>query len=161
MSYDVYLNDCSTGEVLLLDNPHGMARGAYAEGGVRECHLNITYNYSRLLREHLHEQSVRWLYGKTAHETAEALRGAAESIEALPDQDLPPVDERERWDRKIKEEQARRSELVLAEPVAFKGVVYRRAPVEYWVPSPANVARSLRQLLALAEWRPDGVWDGD
>ncbi len=32
---------------------------------------------------------------------------------------------------------------------------------DYWKPTEGNVKRALLQLIALAELRPDGVWDGD
>ena len=31
----------------------------------------------------------------------------------------------------------------------------------YWTPTEGNAKKALLQLLALAEMRPDGVWDGD
>ena len=31
----------------------------------------------------------------------------------------------------------------------------------YWCPTRANALRPLYQLIALAQIRPDGVWDGD
>jgi hypothetical protein len=32
---------------------------------------------------------------------------------------------------------------------------------DYWKPTEGNAKRSLIQLLAMAEMRPDGIWDGD
>ena len=32
---------------------------------------------------------------------------------------------------------------------------------DYWEPTAGNAIKPLRQLIALAEMRPDGVWDGD
>jgi hypothetical protein len=32
---------------------------------------------------------------------------------------------------------------------------------DYWEPTEGNAKRALVQLLALAQMRPDGVWDGD
>jgi hypothetical protein len=32
---------------------------------------------------------------------------------------------------------------------------------DYWEPTEGNAKRALTQLLALAQLRPDGVWDGD
>ena len=32
---------------------------------------------------------------------------------------------------------------------------------DYWEPTEGNAKRALTQLLALAQMRPDGVWDGD
>lgn len=32
---------------------------------------------------------------------------------------------------------------------------------DYWAPTDGNAKRALCQLLALAQLRPDGIWDGD
>lgn len=32
---------------------------------------------------------------------------------------------------------------------------------DYWEPTEGNAKRALTQLLALAQMRPDGIWDGD
>lgn len=32
---------------------------------------------------------------------------------------------------------------------------------DYWYPSEGNAKKALCQLLALAQMRPDGIWDGD
>jgi hypothetical protein len=32
---------------------------------------------------------------------------------------------------------------------------------DYWTPTEGNAKRALAGLLALAQLRPDGVWDGD
>ena len=32
---------------------------------------------------------------------------------------------------------------------------------DYWEPTEGNAKRALSQLLAMAQMRPDGVWDGD
>ena len=32
---------------------------------------------------------------------------------------------------------------------------------DYWLPTEGNAKRPLTQLLAMAQMRPDGVWDGD
>lgn len=31
----------------------------------------------------------------------------------------------------------------------------------YWTPSEGNAKRALMQLIAMANFRPDGIWDGD
>jgi hypothetical protein len=35
------------------------------------------------------------------------------------------------------------------------------AHVDYWTATEGNAKRALRQLLAMAQLRPDGIWDGD
>lgn len=46
MSYDIYLKDPVTKEVIEFDEPHQMKGGMFAVGGTREAWLNITYNYA-------------------------------------------------------------------------------------------------------------------
>lgn len=50
MSYDVYLVDPLTKEPLHHFEVHHAAGGTYAVGGTTELWLNITYNYSSILR---------------------------------------------------------------------------------------------------------------
>ena len=44
MSYDIYLKDPVTKEVVEVDTPHFIAGGTYAIGGTKELWLNVTYN---------------------------------------------------------------------------------------------------------------------
>ena len=47
MSYDIYLKDPVTQEVIEFDEPHQMKGGMYAVGGTTEAWLNVTYNYAQ------------------------------------------------------------------------------------------------------------------
>lgn len=47
MSYDLYLRDPITGEVLQLDEKHHMRGGTYCVGGEIQARLNITFNYAK------------------------------------------------------------------------------------------------------------------
>jgi len=77
MSYWVYLNG-EDGE------PVGVARhsegGVYVVGGATEACINITYNYGSLIREHLHEEGLRWIDGQKASDCAEQLRLAVAKL---------------------------------------------------------------------------------
>lgn len=137
MSYDIYLVDPVTREVLHLDDPHQMKGGTYALGGTTEAHLNVTYNYSRHfskvfdelpeLREKAPDwerkaggpvRGIRTIYGLTG---AESLPILDKAIAALGD-DVDP---------------------------------------DYWKATEGNAKRALLQLRALATMRPDGLWSGD
>ncbi len=80
MSYDVYLKDATTGEVLNLPAPHQLTGGTLVVGGTTEAWLNVTYNYGKHIREALHPDGIRWLYGQRARDTIQAL---SEAILAL------------------------------------------------------------------------------
>ena len=118
MSYDINLIDPVTKTVLLVNEPHQMAGGTYAIGGIRELSLNITYNYSVHYRRVLGKDGIRSLYGKTG---AEAIPILEVAMAALDDD----VDE------------------------------------NYWAATEGNAKRTLYQLLAMAQMRPDGVFKGD
>lgn len=69
MSYDIYLKDAETGEVLELDEPHALRGGTYELGGTTECWLNVTYNYAKHFYRVLGDEGIRGLYGKTGEDT--------------------------------------------------------------------------------------------
>jgi hypothetical protein len=131
MSYNVYLKDAITGQILELDSPHQMKGGTYCLGGTTEAALNITYNYSvhfhrvfpakpsdHLCAENGMISGVRFIYGSSG----------ADSIS------------------------------ILKQAIAQLGDDIND---DYWEPTEGNAKRSLMHLLALAQMRPDGVWDGD
>lgn len=73
MSYDIYLID-ENNEVIKLNKPKVMSMGTMQEGGEKEAHVNITYNYGKAFWEHIDEtEGIRWLYGKKAKDTIEVL----------------------------------------------------------------------------------------
>ena len=118
MSYDIYLLEPVGGQIVHFDEPHDLAGGTRVLGGTTEAWLNVTYNYSDILRRVLGQKGIRGLYGRTAGETIPQLRGAIGQL-------APDYSE------------------------------------DYWEPTEGNVKRALLSLLALAERRPDAVWDGD
>ena len=68
MSYDIYLVDPVTKQVLHADTPHRIAGGTYAIGGTNQMWLNVTYNYAPHFRG-FGPEGIRELYGKSGAES--------------------------------------------------------------------------------------------
>ena len=82
MSYDIYLNDPVTGDVLEAAQPHQMTGGTYQVGGTAELWLNVTYNYIEHFRRVLDtEKGIRVIYGMTGAESAPLLVRAIELLD--------------------------------------------------------------------------------
>ncbi len=140
MSYDISLNDPITGETLLLETKHQMTGGSYAVGGTEEAWLNVTCNYARwyykdgIFPEKDGEKlGIRTIYGMTGAESIPILKAAIYELRDL-NEELP---------------KAEISEYM------------KNSVTGYWLPTKANAIRPLTQLLALAQMRPDGVWEGN
>lgn len=140
MSYDITLNDPVTKEPIQLDTPHQMQGGTYAVGGTTEAWLNITWNYADWYyragvfapaREE--SKGIRTIYGMTGAESIPVLQKAIKTLESLTED--------------ISDEKRQQCEA--------------QGATGYWMPTRINAIRPLHQLLALAQMRPDGVWDGD
>lgn len=140
MSYDIYLADPATHEPLELEAAHHMRGGTYAMGGTTEAWLNITYNYADwyyrpgvFARTRKTSKGIRTIYGMTGAESIPVLKKAISKLESM----ATDISEKER--RKCEE----------------------RGATGYWLPTRENAIKPLRQLVALAQMRPDGVWEGD
>lgn len=138
MSYDISLTDPVTKETLLLDVPHQIKGGTYAIGGTNKAELNITYNYGRWYRmegvfPERERGGIRSIYGMTGAESITVLKQA---IAVLTNSD---------------------QELTAEEQAEYE----RQGATGYWMPTKTNAIRPLYGLLAFAQMRPDGVWDGD
>lgn len=135
MSYDIYLADPVTREALQADVAHQMRGGTYAVGGTSEMWLNVTYNYAKWYYKDyaFGEKGIRAIYGLSGSESIPVLRKAIDGLEASKEE--LPEDE-------VKE-------------CAENGIA------GYWVPTRENAIKPLYQLLAFAQMRPDGVWEGD
>lgn len=135
MSYDIYLADPVTHEVLTMDAPHQMRGGMYAIGGTDKMWVNITYNYAQWYYKDyaFGEKGIRSIYGLSGAESIpvlkKAISGLESSKEELPNEELKKCLE--------------------------------HGTTGYWLPTRENAIRPLYQLLALAQMRPDGVWKGD
>lgn len=140
MSYDISLCDPATKETLLMDNPHQIKGGTYAAGGTSEMWLNITYNYADWYykdgvfgKEGKDNKGIRTIYGMSGAEIIPVLKHAIEALENS-------------------QEEISNEELKKYEEHGVNG---------YWIPTRVNAIRPLYSLLAFAQMRPDGVWDGD
>lgn len=140
MSYDISLLDPVTKETLQFDAPHQMCGGTYCVGGTTEAWLNVTYNYSKWYSKpgvfadtSEDSQGIRTIYGMSGAESIPVLKKAIKVLELL--------------DEDISEEERKDCE--------------ENGAVGYWLPSRENAIRPLYSLLAFAQMRPDGIWDGD
>lgn len=140
MSYDITLNDPVTKEPIQLDTPHQMRVGTYAVIVQAEAWLNITCSYADWYyhagvfaptREG--SKGIRTIYGMTGAESIPVLKSAIHVLELMTED--------------ISEEERARREA--------QGVT------GYWMPTRQNAIKPLYRLLALAQMRPDGIWEGD
>ena len=69
MSYDIYLTDPVSREVLTAEVTHYMMGGTYEYGGTKELWLNVTYNYSQIFYKALGKDGIRVIYGKSGAES--------------------------------------------------------------------------------------------
>jgi len=80
MSYDIYLLDPITKEVIEFEFKHEIKGGTYQVGGSYEASLNITYNYAKHYYRLLGEKGIRTIYGMTGAESMPLLEKAIESL---------------------------------------------------------------------------------
>ena len=130
MSYDVRLTDHTTHKVLEAENPHFMQGGTFCPGGTKELWLNITYNYAAVLCKVLQRDVIDQDTGK---------RTTLVGLDAI-------------------------NGLYAAETIsmlrkAINSLSDEGANESYWHPTEGNVKKALIQLKALADMRPDGVWE--
>lgn len=130
MSYDVKLVDHTTHKVLEADSPHFMQGGTFCPRGTKELWLNITYNYAAVLCKVLQREIIDQETGKRITLVGlDAIKG-----------------------------------LYAAETIsmlrkAINSLSDEGANENYWHPTEGNVKKALIQLKALADMRPDGVWE--
>ncbi len=140
MSYDISLCDPVTKETLHAEVPHKMEGGTYCKNGTTELWLNITYNYANwyyhdgtFADKKEDSEGIRTIYGMSGAESIPVLKKAISFLESL--------------DKDISKEERKKCE--------------EQGATGYWMPTRANAIRPLYQLLAMAQIRPDGVWEGD
>lgn len=149
MSYDIKLKDRVTGKTINFDQPHQMRGGTYAIGGTTEAWMNITYNYSNYYYEAT-EGDDRF-FGKLEDDYEKdeprnlGIRGiygktGAESIPMLKD-----------MIQRITENYSVDGHWISVEDVHD----------DYWKSTAGNAVRPLFSLIAMAQMRPDGIWEGD
>lgn len=135
MSYDISLVDPVTKETLTMDAPHQMRGGTYAIGGTAEMWLSITYNYATWYYKDyaFGENGIRSIYGLSGAESIPVLRKVITGLENSKEE-LSADEAKECLDQGVS---------------------------GYWMPTRENAIKPLYQLLAMAQMRPDGVWEGD
>ena len=140
MSYDITLKDPVTHEIIEFDEPDQMKGGMYAIGGTREAWLNITYNYANYYYDAT-EGDDRF-FGKLWYDEPKNLgiRGIYGKTGA---ESIPMLQEMIERIKPMPDEEC---------PADCKG---------YWKPTAENAVRPLHYLIAMAQLRPDGIWDGD
>jgi len=147
MSYDIYL-ETEDGEIC-VSSQRIQEGGTQVMGGTKECHLNITYNYSTLYRLTLDkEKGLRWLHGKTGRDTIGRLENAVELLGT--NQYERTVDNCDRCGFHTGIGDG------LADPYSKEN---RRH--DYWAPTAGNAGYALNILLGWAKENPDGKWWGD
>lgn len=87
MSYDVWLSDRITGQVLELDYAHFMHGGTYISEGTSQLWLNVTYNYSKIIRKTLDPEGLRVLDRMPASQTIGMLEEAIAQLQDDVDED--------------------------------------------------------------------------
>ena len=140
MSYDISLTDPVTKETLEMDTPHQMKGGTYALYGTAEMWLNITYNYARWYykdgvfpAKDGEKQGIRTIYEMSGAESIPVLKNAISVLENLTEN----ISDKEREECE------------------------KQGATGYWMPTRENAIKPLYSLLAFAQMRSDGVWDGD
>lgn len=130
MSYDVRLIDHTTHKVLEAENPHFMQGGTFCPGGTKELWLNITYNYAAVLCKVLQRDVIDQSNGRrTTLVGLDAINGIYAA------------------------------ETISMLRKAINSLSDEGANESYWHPTEGNVKKALIQLKALADMRPDGVWE--
>lgn len=130
MSYDVRLIDHTTHKVLEAENPHFMQGGTFCPGGTKELWLNITYNYAAMLCKVLQRDVIDQSNGRrTTLVGLDAINGIYAA------------------------------ETISMLRKAINSLSDEGANESYWHPTEGNVKKALIQLKALADMRPDGVWE--
>lgn len=140
MSYDITLNEPVSKKPIEFESKHLVFGGTYAVGGTSEAWLNITYNYADWYymdgvfpEIEGDNRGIRTIYGMTGAESIPILKNAIAVLENC--------------DEEISEEERKKCE--------------EHGVTGYWMPTRENAIRPLYGLLAFAQLRPDGVWDGD
>lgn len=130
MSYDIRLIDHTTHKVLEAETPHFMQGGTFCPGGTKELWLNITYNYAAVLCKVLQRDVIDQDTGKrTTLVGLDAINGIYAA------------------------------ETISMLRKAINSLSDEGANESYWHPTEGNVKKALIQLKALADMRPDGVWE--
>ena len=182
MSYDIRLVDPVTKEPLYSDVPHEMRGGMYCIGGTTELWLNITYNYANYYYEATDGDSrfanddykggvrygIRGIYGKTGAESIPMLKDMIARIEAKYKPGGKWITTKRTKTRCLDEHGVEHKDpyrlIISGKPYTteeYEVEISEGPNRDYWEATAANAIGQLYKLIALAQIRPDGVWDGD
>ena len=160
---------------------YDQASGAWRPRPIQEAWLNVTYNYghyyfeaaegderfARKWGEGEANAGIRGIYGFTGAESIPMLTDLIQRIEGRYTKDGEWIStERKRtryFDQhgaEVDEIEALRSGGKYREEIQTE-TVSEGPDDDYWKATAANAVKPLYQLLAMAQLRPDGVWDGD
>ena len=183
MSYDISLHDPVTKEVIQLDYKHQMTGGTYAIGGTTELWLNITWNYAKYYYDATEgdprfanddydggiRYGIRGIYGKSGAESIPMLLDMIHRIEDKYRQVDGNWISTVRTKARFYDEDG--NEIDNPVGAIMHGKKYTKEEYEievnegpnedYWEPTAGNAIKPLYKLLAMAELRPDGIWNGD
>lgn len=171
MSYDIYLRDSVSGETLHTSEKHYMTGGTYREGGNTEMWLNVTFNYAPYYFDVFPEEGIRTIYGKTGAESIPILKQMLQEIENKykPDGEWLVLPHNKPYWRNAKTGIIERDFYNVLQSGSIEDWEGKEESVpvcegpcdDYWEPTAGNAMRPLTMLMAFAQMRPDGVWDGD
>lgn len=181
MSYDCSLNDPVTGEQLTVDFNHQLFGGTYAIGGTNELWVNVTANYGGYYSEAT-DGDKRWLVrereedryelpGLAGHTGAESIGMMKDCIRKI---EAKYKDSLGNWlvgnrKKRIFVHKKTHKEVEWPNNMDFDNydekiieyTVSEGDTSDYWEETAANAISALYKLIALAELRPDGVWEID
>lgn len=80
MSYDIYLKDPATNEIIQLPQKHEITGGTYCLGGTPEAWLNVTYNYATHFYRVMGKEGIRTISGMTGLESLPVLGKAISKL---------------------------------------------------------------------------------
>lgn len=158
MSYDIHLVDPVSKETLQLPCEHAMIGGTYAADydpktgrftpkPISEAHINITYNYGKYYYEAT-DGDPRFAHDEVTAYYTDGSTGPTKTAYGI---------------RGLYGKTGAESIPMIKYIIDFISKKYPSLETsdDYWEPTPGNAVRPLYQLLAMAQLRPDGVWDGD
>ena len=165
--------------------------GTFSPKPINDAWLNITYNYGRYYYEategdhrFAHDEisafysngttgpvvtkyGIRGIYGKSGAESIPMLQDMINRIEAKYKEKgdwIITSREKIRYRDKTGKEVDFYYALHHHDECTSENIIEEISEgpnVNYWEPTAANAIKPLYQLLAMAQLRPDGVWDGD
>ena len=182
MSYDIELKDPATRQTIELPTAHIMTGGTYradynADTGkftpsaTTEAWLNVTYNYAGYYYD-VAEKGIRTIYGKSGAESVPILQDMIDKILAKYKPNgkwLNAKRTRHRFYDSNGKEITQDEYMKAIIHISAKGykaedytiTISEGDVTDYWMDTAANALRPLYQLIAMAQLRPDGIWEGD